>query len=128
MFAYDYSGGDNPYVADSGGWVKILTENSSIADLSNVGSIASISNGQVLAWNSSAGRFDPASAGDFLLRWRFRPSSNDVQDVGYVSHRSPDATVTQTITVTVQLKLLNIITMVMVHHLVINLMVMKAHF
>ena len=24
MFVYDYSGNDNPYVADSGGWVKIL--------------------------------------------------------------------------------------------------------
>ena len=59
----DDTGGDNPYVADAGGWVKILTENGSIADLTNVGSIASISNGQVLIWNSSAGRFDPASAG-----------------------------------------------------------------
>ena len=28
MFAYDT--GNNPYVADSGGWVKILTENSSV--------------------------------------------------------------------------------------------------
>ena len=41
MFAYDI-GGNNPYVADAGGWVKILTENGSIADFSNVGSIASI--------------------------------------------------------------------------------------
>ena len=39
--------GDNPYVAGTGGWVKILDENGSIADLSNVGSIDSISNGHL---------------------------------------------------------------------------------
>ena len=60
MFAYDI-GGNNPYVADAGGWVKLLTENGSIADFGNVGSIASIANDQVLAWNAGAGRFDPAS-------------------------------------------------------------------
>ena len=60
MFAYDV-GGNNPYVADAGGWVKILTENSSIADISNVGSIASITDQQALVWNAGAGRFDPAS-------------------------------------------------------------------
>ena len=60
MFAYDV-GGNNPYVADAGGWVKIITENSSIADISNVGSIASIAADQVLAWNAGAGRFDPAT-------------------------------------------------------------------
>src|SRR6056300_480192 len=62
MFAYDI-GGNNPYVADAGGWVKILTENGSIADLSNVGSIASITDGQALIWNSAGGRFDPGDAG-----------------------------------------------------------------
>jgi len=61
MFAYDV-GGNDPYVADAGGWVKLISENSSIADISNVGSIASITNGQVLVWNSSGGRFDPGSA------------------------------------------------------------------
>ena len=60
MFAYDI-GGNNPYVADAGGWVKLLTENGSIADFGNVGSIASIANDQVLAWNAGAGRFDPAT-------------------------------------------------------------------
>ena len=60
MFAYDV-GGNNAYVADAGGWVKIITENSSIADISNVGSIASIAADQVLAWNAGAGRFDPAT-------------------------------------------------------------------
>ena len=65
MFAYDI-GGNNPYVADAGGWVKIITENGSIADLSNVGSIASISDGQALIWNSGAGRFDPGDPGSSL--------------------------------------------------------------
>ena len=60
MFAYDV-GGNNAYVADTGGWVKIITENSSIADISNVGSIASITDQQALVWNAGAGRFDPAS-------------------------------------------------------------------
>ncbi len=60
MFAYDI-GGNNPYVADAGGWVKILTENGSIADFGNVGSIASITDQQALVWNAGAGRFDPAS-------------------------------------------------------------------
>lgn len=60
MFAYDI-GGDQPYVADAGGWVKILTENGSIADFGNVGSIASITDEQALVWNAGAGRFDPAS-------------------------------------------------------------------
>src|SRR6056300_606825 len=60
MFAYDV-GGNNPYVADAGGWVKLLSENSSIADISNVCSIASITNGQVLVWNSAGGRFDPGT-------------------------------------------------------------------
>ena len=51
-----------PYVADTGGWVKLVQEGSSI-DLGNVGSISGISNGQVLVWNSSGGRFGPGSAG-----------------------------------------------------------------
>ena len=103
MFAYDY-GGNNPYVADAGGWVKILSENSSIADLSNVGSIASISNGQVLAWNSGAGRFDPASAGGFSAGTDLDQAGADIQDAGYYGFRSPDDSVVKTITVTVATK------------------------
>ena len=113
MFAYDI-GGNNPYVADAGGWVKILTENGSIADFGNVGSIASISNNQVLDWNASAGRFDPADdtsgiasvvadttpelGGDLDALSRF------IGDVAYVSHRSPDTTVTKQLDVTVASK------------------------
>ena len=103
MFAYDI-GGNNPYVADAGGWIKLLTENASIADLSNVGSIASISNGQALIWNSGAGRFDPGDAGGFSAGSDLDQAGADIQDIGYIGHRSPDATVTQTLTVTVATK------------------------
>ena len=113
MFAYDVDG-NVPYVADTGGWVRLLQEGDSISLLGNVGSIASISNGQVLSWNSSGGRFDPATitSGIASLAADTTPQlggdldaqGNDVQDVGYVSHRSPDATVTQTLTVTVATK------------------------
>ena len=103
MFAYDI-GGNNPYVADAGGWVKLLTENASIADLSNVGSIASISNGQALIWNSGAGRFDPGDAGGFSAGSDLDQAGADIQDIGYLSHRSPDSTITTTLTVTVGTK------------------------
>ena len=96
MFAYDI-GGNNPYVADAGGWVKILSENSSIADLTNVGSIASISNGQALIWNSGAGRFDPGSVGGDVvddttpqLGGDLDAQAKAVTDVRYIGHRSPD--------------------------------------
>ncbi len=94
MFAYDI-GGNNPYVADAGGWIKIITENASIADISNVGSIASITNNQALLWNSSAGRFDPGDvlSSDF--------ANANAQDLGYLSYRSSSNTPTKTLTVTV---------------------------
>ena len=104
MFAYDI-GGNTPYVADAGGWVKLLDENGSIADLSNVGSIASITNGQVLVWNSSGGRFDPGnqSAG-FSAGSDLDQAGADIQDIGYIGHRSPDDSVVNTLTVTVATK------------------------
>ncbi|MDB4809576.1 hypothetical protein OAH34_00115 [bacterium] len=102
MFAYNTT--DNKaYVADAGGWTKLLDENGSIADFGNV-NISGISNGQALIWNSSAGRFDPGSAGGFTAGSDLDQAGADVQDVGYISHRSPDATVTQTLTVTVASK------------------------
>ena len=101
MFAYDYSG-DNAYFADTGGWVKILDENDGIGNLSNV-NLGSPSAGQVLVWNSG-GYFEPGNAGGFSAGSDLDQAGADVQDVGYVSHRSPDATVTQTLTVTVATK------------------------
>ena len=35
MFAYDYNG-NKPYVADTAGWVNLLTENDTIDRFSNV--------------------------------------------------------------------------------------------
>ena len=104
MFAYDI-GGNNPYVADAGGWVKILTENSSIADISNVASIGSISAGQGLVWNAG-GYFEPGSVGGggYVAGSDLDLQGADPQDAGYVSYRSPDATVTQTLAVTVATK------------------------
>ena len=103
MFAYDI-GGNKAYVADAGGWVKLIDENASIADLANVGSIASITNNPVLKWNSSAGRFDPGDAGGFSAGTDLDQAGADIQDIGYIGHRSPDATVTQTLAVTVVTK------------------------
>ena len=61
--AFVYNTTENyPYVADTAGWTRIITENDSIGDLSNV-TIAGIANTNVLAWNSSNGRFEPAAAG-----------------------------------------------------------------
>ena len=104
MFAYDV-GANIPYVADAGGWVKLLNENGSISDLSNVGSIASITNGQVLVWNAAGGRFDPGNQGaGFSAGTDLDQAGADVQDVGYIGHRSPDDSVVNTLTVTVASK------------------------
>ncbi|QOI69068.1 putative tail fiber protein [Pelagibacter phage Mosig EXVC030M] len=103
MYAWDVAD-SLPYVADDGGWVKILTENASVGDLSNV-NISGVADGNVLVWSSAQGRFNAgaASAG-FTAGTDLDQAGADVQDVGYVGHRSPDATVTQTLTVTVAAK------------------------
>jgi hypothetical protein len=60
--AFVYNTTENyPYVADTAGWTRIVTENDSIGVLSNV-TIAGIADTNVLAWNSSNGRFEPAAA------------------------------------------------------------------
>jgi len=102
MFAYDI-GGNNPYVADAGGWVKILTENGSIGDLSNV-NLGSPSAGQGLVWNAG-GYFEPGSvAGGYVAGSDLDLQGADPQDAGYVGFRSPDDSVVKTITVTVATK------------------------
>ena len=102
MFAYDYSGNE-AYVAVSGGWVKLLNENSSVSAHADV-NISGIADGNALIWSSAQGRFNAGSAGGFSAGSDLDQAGADVQDVGYVSHRSPDPTVTQTITVTVATK------------------------
>jgi len=57
MFATT-NGTARAYFADSGGWNEIITENSSIKDLSDVGP-TNPTNGQILSFNSALGRYDP---------------------------------------------------------------------
>ena len=59
MFAYDITG-DNPYVADAGGWTKIITENAGVGDLSNV-NISGVADSDGLIWSSAQGRFNAAT-------------------------------------------------------------------
>jgi len=103
MFAYNTT--DNKaYVADTGGWVRLFDENISVGDISNV-DLSGISNGQILAWNSSDAKFVATSAGaGFSAGTDLDQAGADIQDIGYISHRSPDATVTQTLTATVASK------------------------
>jgi len=144
MFAYDTTG-NQAYVADSGGWTKLINENASVGDLSNV-NIVGVADGQALIWSSAQGRFNPGTAGSSLTvqeegsalstaatTLNFVGSSvtasgtgatktititdsghvagNDLDmgnqplhDAKYLSHRSPDSTITQTLTVTVATK------------------------
>ena len=102
MFAYNTT--DNKaYVADTGGWVRLFDENISVGDISNV-DLTGIANGNVLTWDSGDAKFVAGSSSGFSAGSDLDQAGADVQDVGYVSHRSPDATVTQTLTVTVATK------------------------
>jgi len=56
MFAYDTTG-QRPYVADAGGWVRILDENSSVSAHSDV-NITGIADGYILQWSSAQARFN----------------------------------------------------------------------
>src|SRR5210317_777495 len=56
MFAYDTTG-QRPYVADAGGWVRILDENSSVSSHADV-NITGIADERILIWSSSQARFN----------------------------------------------------------------------
>ena len=56
MFAWD-STGNKAYVADDAGWVKLIDENASVGDLSNV-NITGVADGNGLIWSSAQGRFN----------------------------------------------------------------------
>src|SRR6056300_1244379 len=64
MFAYDTTGNE-AYVADAGGWVKLLNENSSVSSHADV-NITGIADGNVLVWSSAQGRFNVGSAASAL--------------------------------------------------------------
>jgi len=144
MFAYDTTG-NQAYVADSGGWTKLINENASVGDLSNV-NITGVADGQALIWSSAQGRFNAGTAGTALTiqeegsslstaadTINFVGSSvtasgtgttktititdsghvagtdlemggQPLHDAKYISHRSSDDTVVNTITVTVASK------------------------
>ena len=103
MFAYDTTGNE-AYVADAGGWTKLLNENSSVSSHSDV-NITGVADGYVLKWSSAQARFNVAAEGaGFTAGTDLDQAGADVQDVGYIGHRSPDATVVQTLTVTVAAK------------------------
>lgn len=83
MFAYDNSG-NNPYVADAGGWVKLLSENSTVQELSNV-NVSGIVDGAVLRWNGSQSRFNaqPGPMGMAQL-WRLVSSQSGSGNSSYI--------------------------------------------
>jgi len=56
MFAYDTTG-NAPYVLDTAGAVKIVTENDSIGAVSDV-NISGVADGNALIWSSAQGRFN----------------------------------------------------------------------
>ena len=56
MFAYDTTG-QRPYVADAGGWVRILDENSNIDAHSDVNKTG-VADGYILQWSSAQARFN----------------------------------------------------------------------
>ena len=56
MFAYDTTGNE-AYVADAGGWTKLLNENSSVSSHADV-NITGIANGYILVWSSAQARFN----------------------------------------------------------------------
>jgi len=102
MFAYDTTGNE-AYVADSGGWTKLINENASVSSLSDV-NLVGVADGQALIWSSAQGRFNPGNAGGYAAGTTLDLGGNNLQDAGYVSHRSPDSTVTKTLTIIVATK------------------------
>ena len=100
MFAYD-TVGLVPYVADSGGWVRIVTENDSVSRLSDV-NITGIADGYILKWSSAQGRFNVAAeTGGFTSGTNLDQDNATVQDAAYYSFRSDSNTPTKSLIVTV---------------------------
>jgi hypothetical protein len=92
------------FYSESGAWIKLFSENNTIQDISNV-IITGISNGDVLKWNASTTRFESAAeAGGITAGSDIDMAGAQLQDAGYISHRSPDSTVVHTLTITVATK------------------------
>ena len=56
MYAYD-STGNRPYYSSGSGWVRLLDENSSVSDHTDVNTTG-VADGDGLIFDSSAGRFN----------------------------------------------------------------------
>jgi len=85
MYAYD-STGNRPYYSSGAGWVRILDENSSVQDHTDV-NMSGVADGNVLTWSSSQGRFNvSAPAGGSV-------AINDITDVTVTSPKKGDTLV-----------------------------------
>src|SRR5210317_1631810 len=81
MFAYDTTGNE-AYVADAGGWTKLLNENSSVSSHADV-NITGIANGYILQWSSAQARFNAvANASASTLTVSDDSSTQDVINLG----------------------------------------------
>src|SRR5210317_1208957 len=103
MFAYDTTGNE-AYVADAGGWTKLLNENSSVSAHADV-NITGIADGYVLKWSSAQGRFNVGAEGaGFTAGSDLDQANATVQDAAYYSFRSDSNTPTKSLAVTVATK------------------------
>ena len=89
--AFVYNTTENiPYVADTAGWTKLITENNGVGDLSNV-TIAGISDNDILVWNSSTARFEPeAQSGSSFTTDKSNTGDGSTTDFTVVSGRTVD--------------------------------------
>jgi hypothetical protein len=85
MYAYD-STGNRPYYSSGAGWVRILDENSSVQDHTDV-NMSGVADGHVLAWSSAQGRFNVGApvGGSVAI--------NDITDVTVTSPKKGDTLV-----------------------------------
>ncbi len=70
------------YFADSGAYNEILSENSSIKDLSDVAS-TNPTNGQILIFNSTSGRYEPGANGTVTLTYSSASFTGDGSTVNF---------------------------------------------
>ena len=85
MYAYD-STGNRPYYSSGAGWVRILDENSSVQDHTDV-NMSGVADGNVLTWSSAQGRFNVAAPAGGSV------AINDITDVTVTSPKKGDTLV-----------------------------------
>ena len=95
-----------PYIATASGWVNLLTENDPVERHSNV-NVTGITNGQGLVWNASTTRFEAGAVGGsgaHIAGAALDQLNERVADVQYLSLRSSDSTIVETLPITVASK------------------------